>query len=196
MPVKESVLQFLIHGALDVSDGQADNFFYCSSRDQVHARLAKWMSFFSSQSISDGDSAILTAILGELTNNSFDHNLGQWNGCAGCVVGFEKTPETLNVFIADRGQGIVSSLRRVLDGSVSSNEVLKKAFEERISGRAPEKRGNGLKFVSKHLLENGGFLECFSEGARYSIGAVEDPLSAVNLPSKFGTLIVLGWRLV
>lgn len=191
MPIKESVLHFLTNGAFDST---SEDFFYCSTRDQAHARLPKWMTYFSSLGISAGDSAILTAIMGELTNNSFDHNLGQWHGPAGCVVGFSRTASELVVFIADRGQGIVSSLKRVVPNS-SSDEILKKAFEERISGRAPEKRGNGLKFVAKHLLLNGGSLVCFSEGARYAIGHSALSFPNNNLPAQFGTMIVMNWRL-
>ncbi|MBI2340335.1 MAG: hypothetical protein HYU99_08235 [Deltaproteobacteria bacterium] len=51
------------------------------------------------------------------------------------------------IVIADRGQGILSSLKRVLPSLKDDQEALETAFEKKLSGRAPEKRGNGLKFV-------------------------------------------------
>ena len=33
-------------------------------------------------------------------------------------------------------------------------EALKAAFTEEISGRAPEQRGNGLKFVAENMIKN------------------------------------------
>jgi len=49
--------------------------------------------------------------------------------------------------IADRGQGVLASLRRVLPGLQRDQYALDTAFSKIISGRSPEKRGNGLKFV-------------------------------------------------
>ena len=53
------------------------------------------------------------------------------------------------IVIADRGQGILSSIQKVKPEVKSDVEALKVAFTEVISGRYPEKRGNGLKFVTK-----------------------------------------------
>ena len=60
------------------------------------------------------------------------------------------------IVIADRGQGILSSIQKVKPEVKSDVEALKVAFTEVISGRYPEKRGNVLKFVTK-VSENLGF---------------------------------------
>lgn len=101
MKIQEAVQQFLIKGAI-IND---ENFFYCETRDQSAFRLSKWLQDFQKLGISLEDSAVLIALIGEITNNSFDHNLGQWNGLPGCVVGFKVDTELISVFIADRGQG-------------------------------------------------------------------------------------------
>ncbi|MEK7173641.1 MAG: hypothetical protein AAB710_01005, partial [Patescibacteria group bacterium] len=51
------------------------------------------------------------------------------------------------------GLGILETLRQVRPELPSHLEAVKVAFTEFISGRAPEKRGNGLKTVREVLLE-------------------------------------------
>ncbi len=56
--------------------------------------------------------------------------------------------------LADRGLGLLATLRRVRPALVNDGEALRVAFTEVISGRAPEGRGNGLKYVRKVVAEN------------------------------------------
>ena len=65
--------------------------------------------------------------------------------------------------MADRGQGILNSLRRVRPDLQNDVDALRVAFTEQVSGRAPEKRGNGLKFVSEAVVSN-RFEFSFSSG--------------------------------
>ena len=58
------------------------------------------------------------------------------------------------LFRSDRGQGILKTLRQVKPELANDQKALKVAFTEVISGRAPEARGNGLKFVRKIVEEN------------------------------------------
>lgn len=56
------------------------------------------------------------------------------------------------IVLADRGLGVLETLRQVrlsLPNHIAAVEV---AFTEFISGRAPEKRGNGLKSVREVIL--------------------------------------------
>ena len=55
--------------------------------------------------------------------------------------------------MADRGQGVQKTLKRVRPQIADDEEALKIAFTEIVSGRAPESRGNGLKFVRKIITE-------------------------------------------
>lgn len=144
--------------------------------------------------MSEMNAAILTAILGELTNNSFDHNLGRWNEPSGCVVAFERKEGFLNISVADRGQGIITSLEHLFKEKYAPDEILRKAFEERISGRAPEKRGNGLKFVTKHIQTLKNSIVCYSQGAIYKAGG-DIQFNTNDLPKSFGTLIHIKWRI-
>ena len=49
--------------------------------------------------------------------------------------------------LADRGLGVLATLSQVRPTLKNHIEAVRVAFNEFISGRAPEKRGNGLKSV-------------------------------------------------
>lgn len=120
-----------------------DSTHYCVSRDQFTARLSRITTL-----VHHADAALIAAVLGELGNNCFDHNLGQWLGRSGCW--FEHGCDSTCVWaiVADQGQGIRGSLRHMLPPDIHTDQAaLEFAFEKQISGRSPEQRGNGLKFV-------------------------------------------------
>ena len=58
------------------------------------------------------------------------------------------------IVLADRGFGILETLRQVRPNLPNHVEAVKVAFTEFISGRAPEKRGNGLKLVREVVTEH------------------------------------------
>ena len=95
---------------------------------------------------------LIVAAVGEIGNNSFDHNLGNWPDVRGIFFAYDL--KRRNVVLADRGIGILASLHRVRSSLATHESALKVAFTERITGRAPESRGNGLKLVRKIVREN------------------------------------------
>jgi hypothetical protein len=58
------------------------------------------------------------------------------------------------IILADRGLGILFTLKKVRPDLNNHKEALKVAFTETVSGRAPESRGNGLKFVRNIVMQN------------------------------------------
>ena len=56
--------------------------------------------------------------------------------------------------LSDYGRGVKQSLLQVVPSITSDMEAIEIAFTKRISGRAPEQRGNGLKFVAETIQEN------------------------------------------
>lgn len=88
-------------------------------------------------------------------NNSFDHNLGSWISERGVVFGYKIDSEYLTIVIADGGQGLLKTLKTVKSSLGNDKDAIKVAFTEIISGRAPEARGNGLKFVKENVINNG-----------------------------------------
>ncbi|MDP2917874.1 MAG: hypothetical protein Q8N68_00055, partial [bacterium] len=115
----------------------------------------------------DDQSFLLYAVAGEIGNNSFDHNLGHWRDLPGVYFGFDF--EQNCIVLADRGQGILATIKQVKPETSNALEALRIAFTEKISGRAPEKRGNGLKFIRRVIVEQGWELYFYSGNASFII---------------------------
>lgn len=124
---------------------------YCPTRDVFQARLERLQSKLSRIG-SLNTVSLVTAIAGEVGNNSFDHNLGNWPDISGIYFGYSVRDR--KVVLADRGQGILATLQRVRAELTSSEEAMRVAFTEILSGRYPETRGNGLKFVRSIIVDN------------------------------------------
>ncbi|MFH1536706.1 MAG: helix-turn-helix domain-containing protein, partial [Patescibacteria group bacterium] len=125
---------------LELPDG-----LYCNNSVVFLARLSKLELLLMRQPGLDKLFSIITAVTGEIGNNSFDHNLGKWPDVPGIFFGYDLNKR--HIVLADRGLGILATLRQVRPGLENHTEAVKVAFTEILSGRAPEKRGNGLKFV-------------------------------------------------
>ena len=125
--------------------------YYCQTRDVFQARFDKMVkAMFSDSDFKEEDSYIISAIAGEIGNNSFDHNVGNWRDIPGIFFAYDLERYS-QIIIADRGRGIFETLKIVKPELGNDQEALKTAFTERISGRAPESRGNGLKFVRENI---------------------------------------------
>ncbi|MBU1327114.1 helix-turn-helix domain-containing protein [Patescibacteria group bacterium] len=124
---------------------------YSQTRDVFQSRLEQFQLKLSHIASLDAVS-LITAVSGEIGNNSFDHNLGNWPDIPGIY--FSYAIRNRKVVLADRGQGILTTLKRVRTELTSSSEALKVAFTETLSGRYPESRGNGLKFVRSIIVNN------------------------------------------
>ena len=128
-----------------------DSEYYCKTRDIFQSRLDKLLNDLIAVTVEE--KAYMTyAILGEIGNNSFDHNLGNWKDIMGIF--FIPNLVKRQIAIVDRGQGLFKTLKRVKPNLKNHEEALKVAFTERISGRAPEQRGNGLKFTKENVKNN------------------------------------------
>ena len=95
--------------------------------------------------------SLIILITGEIGDNSFAHNLGKWPDISGIFFGYDLDKRI--IVLADRGLGILKTLRQVRPSLASHVAAVEVAFTEFISGRAPEKRGNGLKLVREVVLE-------------------------------------------
>lgn len=126
--------------------------YYCQTRDVFQTRLDRMAAVLNEESNSNELVPLIIAIAGEIGNNSFDHNLGNWPDVPGIFFGYN--PNKRIVVLADRGLGIRATLIRVRPDLKDDVMALRVAFTERISGRVPEQRGNGLKFVRDVAIEN------------------------------------------
>jgi excisionase family DNA binding protein len=124
---------------------------YCQTSDVFQARLQHLGKEMSKIPELKEAWPVIIAAAGEIGDNSFNHNLGRWPDVPGCF--FSHGGENKRIIIADRGQGLLQTLARVVPELRNHGEALRTAFTEYISGRAPEKRGNGLKFVRDIVYE-------------------------------------------
>lgn len=128
--------------------------FVCETRDAFTGRLSR-LSPPGGPGLAEAELPLAIAVAGEIGNNCFDHNLGQWRDVPGCWFEVQATGGRFWICIADRGQGVFRSLRRVAPAIPDEQAALAVAFEKTLSGRAPENRGNGLKFVRNVIVAGG-----------------------------------------
>lgn len=126
--------------------------FYCSDISIFQARLSKLEEGIGKIRELGRMYPLILAITGEIGNNSFDHNLGNWPDIPGIFFAYDL--DKRKIALADRGQGVLATLKKIKPKLSNHQDALRVAFTEIISGRAPESRGNGLKFVRKVIADN------------------------------------------
>lgn len=129
---------------------EPSNDYFCSNSAVFQTRLMRMKTLLAEHVGDPPWLNYLIAGVGEIGNNSFDHNIGNWPDVPGVFFGYD--PERRIIVVADRGLGVLATLRRVRPALKDDKEALRVAFTEVISGRAPEARGNGLKFVAKNVI--------------------------------------------
>ncbi|WP_413853833.1 hypothetical protein [Candidatus Ruminimicrobium bovinum] len=163
----KSIANWLTNEKCDIE--KYKNFNY-TSRDFFQAKL-------DSLYIKTKDS-LLISVIGEIGNNSFDHNLGNWIDVVGIIFIYDEKNKT--IIIADRGQGIKSTISRIKKDIVTDEQAIKIAFTQIISGRAPEQRGNGLKFVCNVVKQNKWYLSLTSGNGNIEIKDGNIKFSTLN----------------
>ncbi len=134
------------HGA------EPNHDFYCPTSDVFQSRLVRMQNELIKIKDLSTPFSLIVAVAGEIGNNSFDHNIGNWRDVPGIFFAYDLKKQL--IVLADRGQGILKTLQRAKPELNSDSEAIRTGFTEIISGRAPEARGNGLKFVRKRIVTN------------------------------------------
>lgn len=151
--------------------------YYCERSDRFSARLNRFgADLRASDALSSDLISLIVAVAGEIGDNSFAHNLGSWPDVLGVYFAYD-VQKRLAV-LADRGQGVLKTLRRVKPELDNDRDALVVAFTEFISGRSPERRGNGLKFVRE-------IMETHPLGLRFQSG-----IAVVHIPKEPGRMEV------
>jgi hypothetical protein len=121
--------------------------YYSERHDRFTSRLGKMIVVLQGKLGSDAEDVVslLGLIAGEIGDNSFAHNIGNWPDIPG--VFFTYNVGKRIIVLADRGRGVLTTLRYVRPNLANDVDALNVAFTETISGRDPEKRGNGLKVI-------------------------------------------------
>lgn len=122
--------------------------YYCERQDRFTSRLEKMgLLLIQTGLVSEEKASLVTTVAGEIGDNSFMHNIGNWPDVPGTFFAYDIGKRV--IVLADRGQGVRKTLSRVRPQIETDVEALRVAFTEIISGREPEKRGNGLKVVRR-----------------------------------------------
>jgi len=159
--------------------------FYCPDSSVFQGRLSKLENELGEMRELGKIYPLISAIVGEIGNNSFDHNLGKWSDIPGIF--FTHDLHSKKIVLADRGQGILKTLRKVKPELSTYQKALDIAFNEIISGRAPEYRGNGLKFVRNVVADNEISLVFYTGDAKLKIDK-----SRTNLNIKKSKVFIKG----
>jgi excisionase family DNA binding protein len=149
--------------------------FYCPNSAVFQARLQVLEKRLGQIADLNETYPLITSMVGEIGNNSFDHNLGNWRDVPGIFFGYDLSKSY--VVLADRGQGVLKTLKRVKPELENDQQALRTAFTEIISGRAPEARGNGLKYVRNIISENDFELYFQSVGAQINLNKQSNDLN-------------------
>ena len=168
--------------------------FICETRDIFTGRLPR----LTSTSLGRDEQSLAIAAVGEIGNNSYDHNLGHWKDTPGCWYQTQATGGRLWICIADRGQGVLKSLSRVDPTIADDQTALVTAFEKLLSGRSPERRGNGLKYVRNIITgRDRRGLACRSGAGLVEYGKLgfECREELARFPESEGTVTLILWSL-
>lgn len=130
---------------------EPDSQFFCLDSPTFQARLNRLEIAMQEVPELEKDFSFISSVVGEIGNNSFDHNLGSWPDIRGIFFAYDLNKK--QIVLADRGQGVLTTLKRVRPTLMNDSEALLTAFTEKVSGRAPENKGNGLKYVKKVLVD-------------------------------------------
>ncbi|KKU19657.1 MAG: hypothetical protein UX77_C0003G0053 [Parcubacteria group bacterium GW2011_GWA1_47_11] len=153
--------------------------YYCERTDRFSTRLDRFKeSLLVSENFSLNLASLLVAVVGEIGDNSFVHNTGNWPDVPGVFFAYDISKHI--VVLADRGRGILKTLRRVRPTLNNDRDALLVAFTEFVSGRAPENRGNGLKLV-REVVETNPFELHFQSG-----------LALAHIPARDGHIKISG----
>lgn len=126
--------------------------FYCATSSVFNARLSRMEHELIKKPGFEKLYSLIVLVAGEIGDNSFAHNLGKWPDAPGIFFGYNLDKK--EIVLADRGLGILETLRHVRPELSDHVSAVRVAFTEFVSGRAPEKRGNGLKLVREVVLTN------------------------------------------
>ena len=166
-----------------VSKLEFPEMFYCQTSAVFQSRLTMMQNLMIENTSAKDLFSLLVSVAGEIGNNSFDHNLGQWPDIPGIFFGYDLNKK--QIVLADRGLGVLETLKRVKPKLIGHRQALEVAFTEIISGRAPEKRGNGLKYVREVISENPINLLFQSGDAELKILGGSQDLTITNVADGF-----------
>ncbi|MEK7459646.1 MAG: hypothetical protein AAB636_01105 [Patescibacteria group bacterium] len=162
---------------------------HCRYNDEFSSRLGRFERMFKNFGLNEEDTKRALVIVGELGNNVFDHNLGNWpTNFSGAIITAHNYPETKRIefVVGDAGVGFLGSLQNAFPNLSDDVEAIKKGLEG-YTGRVGENRGNGLKTIQDWTINNfHGMLTIHSGGGLVQVD--ENGIESKNTCRILGTL--------
>ena len=163
--IPEIEIQNYIKKLSDIKKGKYSDYI-SKTRDVFDARLYSYTN--------KTQNWLYGAVIGEIGANTFDHNFTfQSDYPKGLFFDYESSSEF--VYLCDFGSGLKTTLSRTIKDITDDKIAIEIAFTKPVSGRAPELRGNGLKFTLSSIIENkwnlfyqSGNAVCIADGNGYS----------------------------
>lgn len=164
--------------------------FYCQTSDVfTQGRLSRLGRDLKKVGGLGIDYSLLTSMAGEIGDNSYAHNLGNWPDIQGIFFAYDLNKRV--IVLADRGRGILETLKPIRPELQSHKTALKVAFTEIISGRFPERRGNGLKSVVQNILASNVGLTFRTGDAELNLKKGDQELNITKCETFHGCFAVL-----
>ena len=186
---KENLSSLAIEWATNQSPTSISPNVYCETNDIFSARLQRLSSELQGIAELKDIFPLTVAITGEIGNNSYNHNIGNWPDVQGVFFGYNIKKR--EIVLADRGRGILKTLQRVLPNLKNDQEAVEVAFTKYISARAPEDRGNGLKFVRDVIASYPLKLKFFTGNAAVELGEGSTELNIKETDKSFHGCIAI-----
>ena len=106
---------------------------YCQTADIFQARLSRFERSLGAIPDLKNTFTLISSVTGEVGNNSFDHNIGNWPDIPGIFFGYDLARRYL--VLADRGQGVLKRSSGTAS-TLNDTEAIAVAFTKIISPRA------------------------------------------------------------
>lgn len=163
--------------------------FYCSTSDVFAGRSSTLKNNLGKINDPSIDSSLLTATVDEIGENSYAHNLCNWPDISGIFFAYDLNKRV--IVLADRGRGILETLKIVRPKLQSHKEALEVAFTQVISGRPGENRGRGLKSVKFNILTSNVKLTFRTGDAELDLKKGDQKLNITECETFHGCFVIL-----
>jgi len=172
-----------------ISNGEFPQEYYCQNSAIFLARITRMETLMVQNKNTKDFFPLIVSVAGEIGNNSYDHNIGQWIDTPGIFFGYDLNKR--QIVLADRGVGVLATLKRAKPGLKDHKEALQVAFTEVVSGRTPEARGNGLKYVRRVISKSTINLVFQTGDAELTLKAGSPDITIENAPENIRGCLAL-----
>lgn len=163
---------------------------HCRFRDEFHGRLGRFIKIFHNFGLDENQARLVTALVGELGNNVFDHNALNWpTDITGCFIMAQNYPalHMIEFAISDPGVGFLGSLKNKFPFLEDDITAIKYGLEGN-SGWFEGRRGNGLINIKNWTFQNFSGNICIHSGSGM-VQVNEGGILGKNVYKIIGTIV-------